>query len=104
MASGPVVAMVWEGLNAVRHHPRRFLCPGRSQHLPWLGRCRVRSEGDSALVQAGGVGQLGLLPEGLDLRVIQTQSQRCRIHKRIIIIFACASTYTPRTWWSETNQ
>ena len=45
------------------------LCAGRAQHLPRLGLCGLRQQGDRSLVQARGALQLGQLPEGLDLRV-----------------------------------
>nr|ALS04840.1 nucleoside diphosphate kinase A 1 [Pseudodiaptomus poplesia] len=97
MASGPVVAMVWEGLNAVKtgrvmlgetnpgdskpHHQGRFLCPGWTQHLPRLRRCRVGREGDRLVVQARGARQLDHRPGSLDLRVT-CLGPNCRLGRR----------------------
>merc|ERR1712130_73583 len=70
MNSGPICAMVWEGLNVVkmgrmmlgetnpqaslsRLDPRRLFHPGRTQHLPRVGRGRIRQPRDRPLVQTG---------------------------------------------------
>merc|ERR1712154_316266 len=85
MASGPVVAMVWEGLNAVKTG-RVMLgatnpadsAPGtiRGDLCVQVGRniCHGSDAVESAnkeisLVRAGGALQLGVCPEGLGLRV-----------------------------------
>merc|ERR1711933_678138 len=63
MASGPVLAMVWEGLNAVKTGRVMLGATNPADSAPGTIR------GDLSLVQARGALQLGQLPEGLDLRV-----------------------------------
>merc|ERR1712018_983888 len=89
MPTGPVLAMVWEGLDVVKTgrvmlgetNPkdskpgtiRGDFYPDWAQHLPWLRCRRLCPEGNQAVVQGRGARQLEDVRRRLDLRVIQFQ-------------------------------
>merc|ERR1712130_711280 len=65
MNSGPICAMVWEGLNVVKM--------GR---MMLGGRGRIRQPRDRPLVQTGRAHRLRLLLRRMDLRIISAGSYR----------------------------
>ena len=65
------------------------MCAGRAQHLPRLGLCGLRQQGDRSLVQARGAVQLGQLPEGLGLRVDDEHGDDAHVNWWILNINYC---------------
>merc|ERR1712088_860807 len=85
MNSGPICAMVWEGLNVVKMgrmmlgetNPQASL-PGsiRGDFSIRVGRSRIRQPRDRPLVQTGRAHRLRLLLRRMDLRIISAGSYR----------------------------